>query len=98
MNSLHPVSERRRRTQSGQDLIEYALMAGSVALSAGVIVPGVADSIKTIWLKMVAVMNHTTFAAFAQEANDSVTIRMVCAVLAVMIIGLIVLRRKKEIE
>jgi pilus assembly protein Flp/PilA len=33
----------------GQDLIEYALMAGFVAVAAGAVVPGVADSIKTIF-------------------------------------------------
>jgi len=30
----------------GQDLIEYALMAGFVAVAAGAIMPGVATSIK----------------------------------------------------
>jgi pilus assembly protein Flp/PilA len=33
----------------GQDLIEYALMAGFVAVAAGAIVPGVASSMKTIF-------------------------------------------------
>jgi pilus assembly protein Flp/PilA len=33
----------------GQDLIEYALMAGFVAVSAGAIMPGVATSISTIF-------------------------------------------------
>lgn len=36
----------------GQDLIEYALMAGFVAVAAGAIVPGVAESIKTIFGKV----------------------------------------------
>ena len=40
----------------GQDLIEYALMAGFVAVAAGAIVPGVADSIKTIFSKVNTVM------------------------------------------
>lgn len=40
----------------GQDLIEYALMAGFVAVAAGAIVPGVADSIKTIFGKVNNVM------------------------------------------
>jgi pilus assembly protein Flp/PilA len=34
---------------SGQDLIEYALMAGFVAVAAGAIMPGVATSISTIF-------------------------------------------------
>jgi pilus assembly protein Flp/PilA len=33
----------------GQDLIEYALMAGFVAVAAGAIVPGVAENIKSIF-------------------------------------------------
>jgi len=40
----------------GQDLIEYALMAGFVAVAAGAIMPGVADSISTIFSKIDSVM------------------------------------------
>jgi pilus assembly protein Flp/PilA len=40
----------------GQDLIEYALMAGFVAVAAGAIMPGVASSISTIFSKINAVM------------------------------------------
>lgn len=40
----------------GQDLIEYALMAGFVAVAAGAIMPGVADSISTIFSKISSVM------------------------------------------
>ena len=40
----------------GQDLIEYALMAGFIAVAAGAIVPGVAESIKTIFGKVNNVM------------------------------------------
>ena len=36
----------------GQDLIEYALMAGFVAVAAGAIVPGVASSMSTIFTKI----------------------------------------------
>jgi pilus assembly protein Flp/PilA len=40
----------------GQDLIEYALMAGFVAVAAGAIMPGVASSISTIFSKVGSVM------------------------------------------
>ena len=40
----------------GQDLIEYALMAGFVAVAAGAIMPGVASSISTIFSKIGSVM------------------------------------------
>jgi len=41
---------------SGQDLIEYALMAGFVAVAAGAIMPGVASSISTVFSKISAAM------------------------------------------
>ena len=44
------------RDARGQDLIEYALMAGFVAVAAGAIMPGVADSISTIFSKVASVM------------------------------------------
>lgn len=44
----------------GQDLIEYALMAGFVAVAAGAIVPGVASSIKTIFSKVNTVMTSSS--------------------------------------
>ena len=40
----------------GQDLIEYALMAGFVAVAAGAIMPTVADSISQIFSKVNSVM------------------------------------------
>jgi Flp pilus assembly pilin Flp len=40
----------------GQDLIEYALMAGFVAVAAGAIMPGVASSISRIFSKVSSVM------------------------------------------
>ncbi len=41
----------------GQDLIEYALMAGFVAVAAGAIMPNVASSISTIFSKISNVLN-----------------------------------------
>jgi Flp pilus assembly pilin Flp len=40
----------------GQDLIEYALMAGFVAVSAGAIMPGVSTSISKIFSKVASSM------------------------------------------
>jgi pilus assembly protein Flp/PilA len=40
----------------GQDLIEYALMAGFVAVAAGAIMPGVATSISTIFSEIGSVL------------------------------------------
>lgn len=41
----------------GQDLIEYALMAGFVAVAAGAIMPNVTSSISTIFSKISNVLN-----------------------------------------
>ena len=40
----------------GQDLIEYALMAGFVAVAAGALMPGVSSSISTILSKAGSVL------------------------------------------
>ena len=40
----------------GQDLIEYALMAGFVAVAAGAIMPGVAISINIVFSKVNSIM------------------------------------------
>jgi pilus assembly protein Flp/PilA len=40
----------------GQDLIEYALMAGFVAVAAGAIVPGVATSMANIFNKINSIL------------------------------------------
>ena len=41
--------ERLRRDCAGQDMIEYALMAGFVAVAAGALMPNIATSISTIF-------------------------------------------------
>jgi len=46
------------KDRKGQDLIEYALMAGFVAVAAGAIMPGVATSISTIFSKIASVMSN----------------------------------------
>ncbi|HLN01048.1 MAG TPA: hypothetical protein VK335_17295 [Bryobacteraceae bacterium] len=41
----------------GQDLIEYALMAGFVAVAAGALMPSVSSSISTVFSKISSVMS-----------------------------------------
>lgn len=45
------------RNRKGQDLIEYALMAGFVAVAAGAIMPQVASSISTIFSQINSVLS-----------------------------------------
>ena len=56
---LHSLRLRFKDTK-GQDLIEYALMAGFVAVAAGAIMPGVADSISEIFSKIGSVMTDAS--------------------------------------
>jgi len=48
---------RAWRDRRGQDLIEYALMAGFVAVAAGAIMPSVASSISVIFSQISSVMS-----------------------------------------
>jgi pilus assembly protein Flp/PilA len=59
MKLMTEVSLKLRiwKDTSGQDLIEYALMAGFVAVAAGAIMPGVANSISTIFSQVASTMS-----------------------------------------
>jgi Flp pilus assembly pilin Flp len=48
------------KQQSGQDLIEYALMAGFVTVSAAAIMPGVATHISQIMSKAASVLSKSS--------------------------------------
>ena len=58
MNNLCQLLLRLRiwKDNRGQDLIEYALMAGFVAVAAGAIMPNVASSISTIFSEIGSVL------------------------------------------
>jgi Flp pilus assembly pilin Flp len=59
MQALTLLSVRLKlswKETKGQDLIEYALMAGFVAVAAGAIMPNVATSISTIFSSIASVM------------------------------------------
>ena len=67
MDNLYQVLLRIRiwTDRRAQDLIEYALMAGFVAVAAGAIMPGVATSISMIFSKVGSVI----FAASAEPTG-----------------------------
>lgn len=54
MNRLLLLVLRSRlwRDRQGQDLIEYALMAGFIAVAAGVAMPAISHSISSIFSKV----------------------------------------------
>jgi len=51
------------KDNKGQDLIEYALMAGFIAVAAGAIVPGVAESMKTIFTNINVLLSSSAGAS-----------------------------------
>jgi pilus assembly protein Flp/PilA len=44
------------KDDQGQDLIEYALMAGFIAVAAGALMPNVSNSISTVFSKIQSLM------------------------------------------
>lgn len=56
MKKINELVRNICRDNRGQDLIEYALMAGFVAVAAGAIMPQVGTSITTIFSRVNSVM------------------------------------------
>lgn len=56
MREVKKLAIRLLRDNKGQDLIEYALMAGFVAVAAGAIMPGVSSNISIIFSKVESAM------------------------------------------
>src|SRR4029078_6708104 len=50
------IGAEMMKDEDGQDLIEYALMAGFVAVAAGAIMPGVARSISVVFSQVNFIM------------------------------------------
>ena len=48
--------------ERGQDLVEYALLAGFVAVAAGALLPNLSTSISTIFSKMASVVTRAAAA------------------------------------
>ena len=45
--------------EEGQDMVEYALLAGFIAVAAGAILPDISDGISTIFSKMQSVVSQS---------------------------------------
>ncbi len=57
MTKLYIAIERMLRDERGQDLVEYALLAGFIAVAAGALLPGISTSISTIFSRMASVLS-----------------------------------------
>lgn len=62
-STFYRMAARLRKDVKAQDLIEYALMAGFVAVAAGAVMPNVASSISTIFSKVASVMTAAASAS-----------------------------------
>jgi Flp pilus assembly pilin Flp len=49
--------DRLLKDRKGQDLVEYALLAGFIAVAAGALLPPIADSISIIFSRMASVVS-----------------------------------------
>lgn len=52
MNKLYVHMLRLVRDERAQDMVEYALLAGFIAVAAGALLPPISQSISTIFSKM----------------------------------------------
>jgi pilus assembly protein Flp/PilA len=51
---------RLLKERMGQDMVEYALLAGFVAVSGGALLPGVSESVSTIFSRLDSVLTDAT--------------------------------------
>jgi pilus assembly protein Flp/PilA len=57
MKKLQALIVRLIHDKKGQDMVEYALLAGFIAVAAGAILPGISDDISNIFSKMGSVVS-----------------------------------------
>ena len=55
MNKLYCFFLQITRDEEAQDMVEYALLAGFIAVAAGAVLPGISTSISQIFSKMASV-------------------------------------------
>ena len=58
MERLYIFLLNLRRDERAQDMVEYALLAGFIAVAAGALLPGIADGISVIFSKMSSLVNE----------------------------------------
>lgn len=58
MERLYMILSDLRRDERAQDMVEYALLAGFIAVAAGALLPGIAGGISVIFSKMSSLINN----------------------------------------
>ena len=56
MTKLYSFLQRLARDERGQDMVEYVLLAGFIAVAAGALLPGISDDISIIFSKMASIV------------------------------------------
>ncbi len=56
MTKIQQLFIRLVNDEKGQDMVEYALLAGFIAVAAGALLPGISTSISTIFSRMGSVV------------------------------------------
>ncbi len=56
MNKLYGFLLKLANDERGQDMVEYALLAGFIAVAAGAILPGISSNISIIFSRMGSVV------------------------------------------
>jgi pilus assembly protein Flp/PilA len=52
MTKLFNLIQTLKNDETAQDMVEYALLAGFIAVAAGAVLPGISASLSTIFSKM----------------------------------------------
>ena len=60
MNKFKSLIVRLIQDEKGQDMVEYALLAGFIAVAAGAILPTVSQDISIIFSKMASVVTDAS--------------------------------------
>ncbi len=58
MNKLYSFFLRLVRDEEAQDMVEYALLAGFIAVAAGALLPGISNNISLIFSKMASLVGN----------------------------------------
>ena len=57
---IQNLIQRIREDRRGQDMVEYALLAGFIAVAAGAVLPGISDDLSVIFSKMESVVSQAS--------------------------------------
>ena len=60
MTKLYGLLKDLKRDERAQDMVEYALLAGFIAVAAGALLPGIAADLSIIFSKMASIVGNAS--------------------------------------